>query len=135
MQGTYKGTYTYHKHPRLMGQETKFTIIITDCDGTSFTGTVTDDVENGGSRGEGTIKGSIKNDKIEFIKQMPIMTLGTKDGKRIEVAKKHRPVDYSGTFIGDTFEGDWKIKRGMIFNTFLIAFGIGTTGTWKMAKV
>ena len=132
MQGTYKGTYTYHKHHRLMGQETKFTIIITDYDGTSFTGTVTDDVENGGTKGEGTIKGSIKNGKIEFIKQMPVMTLGTQDGKRIEVPKKHRPVNYSGTLIGNVFEGDWKIKRGMIFNKFVIAFGIGTTGIWKM---
>jgi hypothetical protein len=135
MQGTYIGTYKYDKHYiEYINTETMFTLIITDYDGIAFKGTITDDLVSGGTRGEGIVEGTLKDGKIEFIKQMPIMTLVTKKGIKIEVQKKHKPIYYSGVLLGEVFEGKWKIKRGMIFSKFVIAWGTGATGTWKMTQ-
>ena len=136
MQGTYKGIYKYDKHPKIerINNGTIFTLMITEYNGISFKGTVTDDIQSGGTKGEGMIEGTIKNGRIEFVKQMPVMNLMTKKGIRLEVPQKHKLVYYSGVLNRETFEGGWKIKSGITFNKYFIAIGTGTTGTWKMIK-
>lgn len=136
MLGTYKGKYKYDKHPNLerINDGIIFTLIITEYDGMIFRGIVNDDIKSGGTRGEGMIEGVVKDGRIEFVKQMPVMTLMTKKGKRVEVPKKHKPVYYTGVLNGETFEGGWKIKSGITLNRYFIAIGTGTTGTWKMTK-
>src|SRR5262249_11740988 len=86
MQGTWIGTYKYDSknHSGLNKRVIGFTIVITDFDGINFQGTVTDDLESGGTKGEGVITGIIQNNKIEFVKQMPVLTLTNRKGRRIE---------------------------------------------------
>ena len=137
MTGTWTGTYKYKtKNPTLSKRETLFTLTITENDGENFKGIVFDDSETGGTKGQGTIIGTIKNGNIEFVKQMPILTLITKKGRKIEAPKEHNPIYYKGILNSDqTFEGEWKIKGGITINKYVFAFGFGTTGTWKMSKM
>jgi hypothetical protein len=65
---------------------------------------------------------------------MPVMTVMTKHGVRVEIEKKHSPIYYSGILNENVFRGSWKIKSGVIINTFIIAFRTGTEGTWQMTK-
>lgn len=136
MKGTWIGTYKYVGHPNFEfnERETLFTIIITEYDGVNFKGTITDNLESGGTKGEGTIIGRVRNGKIEFVKHMPIMTLSTKDGNRIEIFKKHKPIYYSGNLSNGSFEGKWKIKGGIVFNKTIVGIAVRTTGEWKMHK-
>lgn len=134
---TWTGTYRYNtKIPAFMGRETGFTITITEHDGIRFKGTVVDDPETGGMKGQGTITGKVEGGKIEFVKQMPVLTMADKEGRKYEIAKKHRPVYYRGIVVSEQhFEGEWKIKGGLTWNRFVIGFGLGTKGTWKIEEV
>ncbi|MDD4967810.1 MAG: hypothetical protein PHT07_00085 [Paludibacter sp.] len=136
MIGTWIGTYKLVGHPNVEynERETFFTVIISEYDGVNFKGTVTDDLESGGTKGDGLITGKVRNGKIEFIKQMPVLTLSNKEGKRVEFLKKHKPIYYSGVLNNGTFEGKWKIKRGIIFNKSIVSFTIQTNGEWRMHK-
>ncbi|MBV5284035.1 MAG: hypothetical protein JZU53_16555 [Paludibacter sp.] len=137
MKGTWKGTYKYvtELNTKVSKIETLFTIIIAEYDGLNFKGTVTDDLESGGTRGEGVIKGKLKEGKIEFVKQMPIATFFTKEAVQIEISKKHKPIYYSGILNNGAFEGKWKIKGGILFHKSVLRFSFGTFGEWKMHKI
>ncbi len=136
MQGSWTGTYRYIKHPNpeRIKNGTKFKLEIFEYDGVNFKGIVIDDIESGGLSGEGTIEGMIKNGKIEFVKQMPVKTLVTPKGIRIEVLKKHKPIYYTGIFKDDAFQGEWKIKGGLMISKYFFGFGMGTKGTWEIKK-
>jgi hypothetical protein len=134
--GTWTGAYKFDKHPEpgRDNKETWFTIIITEADGNNFSGTVRDDLETGGTKGEGTVEGKCDNSSISFIKQMPVRTMVSKNGDRIEAPVKHKPVYYTGSRDGNGFRGEWKIRAGISINKFFFSLGFGTKGTWKMIK-
>jgi len=99
MIGAWKGKYKYsvRQSSELYDKEVEFLLKITEFDGENFTGTVQDNDHDYGTRGVGTIIGKINNNSIEFIKQMPIKTMVSMNGKRLENEKeKHPPIYYTG---------------------------------------
>ena len=117
-KGQWIGQYKFDKevYQRMIGfDSTNFEIEITAVDNNTFVGKVKDDLTTGGTEGIGEIVGKISGEKIEFIKQMPIMTLLIgKGGTRKTFKKKHRKIYYSGTFSSDgkSINGQWKFKFG-----------------------
>lgn len=71
---------------------TGFAISITAFDGSRFSGTVEDNEENGGTPGMGVINGTIQDNRIEFIKEMPVRTSCLTTGRRIEEHGKKHPI-------------------------------------------
>src|ERR1700753_236375 len=101
VKGNWKGQYKYDNkiHERLLGFEaTNFQIDITDINDKQFTGSVFDDVATGGMDGVGKIVGEVIGNKIEFVKQMPVMMMIDTKGTRRTLNKKHRDIYYTGTF-------------------------------------
>ncbi|MEO6231080.1 MAG: hypothetical protein ABJB11_24610 [Ferruginibacter sp.] len=119
-------------------EHTNFEIKIQTINKNSFTGIVEDNLETGGTEGIGEIKGNVLGERVEFVKQMPIMTLIVdKKGTRKTLNKKHRPIYYSGTFSGDkkTISGNWKFKFGFIWLGLLPIPVPPTKGTWQMKLI
>ena len=138
MIGTWNGYYQFENQQiqKIRGfDKTNFKIVIDKFDGCNFEGKVTDHIETGGMTGEGEVRGSIKNDKITFTKQMPIQTLiDVKTGERYQTQKKHAPLFYKGTKINsDTFVGEWrfKYKLSLLFGIIPIIYRPGK-GKWEM---
>lgn len=137
-KGTWTGSYRFSdpKINKIRGfEQTNFVIQIREVDGESFSGTVEDDLSTGGMEGVGEIHGKVIGDRIEFVKQMPRMTLLVdKNGTRKTQNKKHRLLYYSGQFSADKKEikGAWKFKPGFIWYG-IIPIPVGSTkGTWTM---
>ena len=136
--GHWIGEYKFDKelHQRMTGfDSTNFEIEITNVENGNFFGKVQDDLTTGGTEGIGEIKGKITGDIIEFVKQMPVMTLLVdKNGTRKTLNKKHRKIFYSGSFSSDrkSISGQWRFKFGFIcFGLFPIPI-LPTKGTWTM---
>ncbi len=91
-------------------------------------------MQTGGTAGVGDFSGSIKGNKIEFIKRMPIKTLVLPDGTRIEEEKLHRPIYYKGIIDESTglIQGTWRFKVGIGFVKGQLTFYKGTKGEWKL---
>jgi len=114
---------------------TNFEIEITRVDDNIFFGKVHDDLTTGGTEGVGEIKGKVSADAVEFVKQMPIMTLLVDEhGTRKTLNKKHPKIYYSGTFSSDkkSISGHWRFKFGFIWLGLIPIFVIPTKGTWTM---
>ncbi len=115
MLGEWNGEYWFLGRAAkiIEDRKTKFQIIITELQENNFSGNVTDDLQNGGMKGIGQIKGVLNGSTIKFTKQMPISTLITHSGDRIEENKPHRPIYYSGTFSSDSnkITGTWVQNR------------------------
>lgn len=139
MIGTWKGKYKYHlkKGVEFNDQEVEFIIEIKEFDGEKFSGTVQDNDEYFGTKGIGTIEGKIKENTIDFVKQMPVKTLVLNHKKRVEdSSKKHRPVYYSGSSDQhNSFSGTWKIKGGIGFFNKQLYLSLPTKGFWEMSKI
>lgn len=136
--GLWTGHYKFDNEAiqKASGSErTSFEITIQEINKNSFTGIVEDDLKTGGTEGIGEIKGTVIGDRIEFVKQMPIMTLIIdKKGSRKTLNKKHRPIYYSGTFSADnkTIQGSWRFKFGFIWLGLLPIPIFPTKGSWEM---
>lgn len=140
MIGIYRGYYRYSskKVQKAIGfEKTDFIIKVTFFDGETFSGTVKDDVETGGMKEEGFLKGKIIKNQISFEKYMPkhyelnIFTNGHKIKDDI-----HPTIFYSGSALDENcFSGQWKIRRNYKFllGLFSVALNLGT-GTWRMEK-
>ncbi len=91
--GQWIGQYKYDRqdHQKKVGfAYTNFEIEITGVRDNNFSGKVQDDLTTGGTEGIGEVTGKVFEDRIEFIKQMPIMSLlFGKEGKRKTFNKKH----------------------------------------------
>ena len=136
LRGIWKGFYQYSsKNLRELynDHKTGFTIEITSFDGVHFEGKVYDDLETGGTRGIGIIEGKIKNNKIRFVKKMPISTVVYPDGRVVEEDKPHRNIYYEGSFDNNVFTGIWRFKFGIEFRRGIIIFP-SSKGTWQMQK-
>jgi len=136
--GIWKGQYKYDDklHQKLKGiDSTNFEIIVTSTANERFNGTVQDDLATGGTEGIGEIVGKVSGDKIEFIKQMPVMTLVVdKKGTRKTFNKKQRKIYYTGTFSDDRkiISGEWKFKFGFIWIGIIPIPVQATKGIWTM---
>ena len=97
-------------------------------------GKVIEDTNTGGMEGEGTIIGNIYGNKIEFVKQMPILNvhIGHKKIHKFN-SKKHRPIYYSGIIAEDkkSMSGTWKFKFGFGFLHGLPMIYMPISGTWS----
>ena len=137
-KGYWTGSYTFQNKQHqfmLRHEQTNFEIIIQTSEQDLFTGIVQDDLSTGGTAGIGEIKGKVRGDKIEFTKQMPIMTLLIdRKGTRKTINKKHRKIYYSGTFSQDkkSLSGEWKFKFGFIWMGIFPVPIIPTNGNWTM---
>ena|ERR1051326_1239729 len=137
-KGRWMGYYTYDKNEynKIRGfDRTNFTLDIISVVGNKFTGKVQDDLTTGGTEGVGEIIGKFIDDRIEFVKQMPIMTLLVdRKGTKKTFNRKHRPIYYSGQFSNDhkSISGHWKFKFGFIWFGIIPIPVKSTTGTWAM---
>jgi hypothetical protein len=136
--GYWIGEYKFDKevHQKMSGfDSTNFEIEITKVDNCNFSGKVQDDLSTGGTEGIGEIIGKVSGEKIEFIKQMPVMTLMVgKDGIRKKLNKSHRKIYYQGIFSGDrkSISGKWRFKFGFIWFGLIPIPVTPTKGTWTM---
>ena len=137
-KGLWIGQYKFDKktHQETTGFEsTNFEIEITKVDNNNFIGKVHDDLTTGGTEGIGEIVGKVLDENIQFVKQMPIMTLLIgKEGTRKTYNKKHRKIYYSGTFSGDrkSISGHWRFKFGFIWFGLIPIPVTPSKGTWTM---
>ena len=141
MIGTWKGLYKYDDKniPKITGFEfTYFTIQITEFDGRSFNGIVTDDAETGGMHGTGTIDGNVDLSNIYFEKRMEIRyTINTITKTRKISNAAHPIIVYKGELNVDQTagRGTWKIRSKIRLLWGFIPVRLGGTGTWQMTKV
>ncbi|ABG57871.1 hypothetical protein [Cytophaga hutchinsonii] len=115
--------------------QTNFTIEILSVNGNTFKGTVADDLSTGGTEGIGEIKGISSGNKIEFVKQMPVLTVFVdRAGTKKTYNKKHRPIYYYGDLSSDgkTISGQWKFKLGFIWIGIIPVPMHPSKGTWMM---
>lgn len=134
LTGIWQGTYQYlgkNLSEERQNINTKFTIEIKSFDGHIFSGIVYDDLETGGTKGVGKIKGKLNGNKISFTKKMPISTLVFPDGKVVEENRPHSTIYYSGKIENNEFSGIWRFKfRIQFINGIRII--LPSKGTWQM---
>ena len=140
-KGNWVGQYTFGNpaHNKLRGFEhTTFHVDVTSVNKNNFIGRVQDDLSTGGTEGIGEISGKVTGKLVEFVKQMPIMTLfSSKTGARITQNRKHSKIYYSGIISDDgkSISGNWKFRFSIIWIGFIPYFSRGEGGTWKMVLV
>ncbi len=139
MVGKWRGEYAYTAGTlsREPGSTSSFEISIKHFENSNFQGSVEDDVSSGGTRGRGTINGSLNESKVTFVKQMPIKTLTYPSGERIESDEPHHPIYYEGTMNAEQNEviGTWKLKRRLGFVNGRLYYSPKTKGVWGMRGV
>jgi hypothetical protein len=141
LKGKWKGSYTFSDNRVNIARgfdHTLFEIEITSIDGNRFSGIVQDDLATGGMEGVGTIVGSINEDTLRFVKQMPVMSLlMNSQGLRKTLPKKHRPIYYTGTISqeGTSVEGTWKFKPGIVWMGLFPMPMVSSKGSWSMQLV
>jgi len=138
MNGKWNGKYWFSGNvpDSLKDKETDFEMVVEDFTNSKISGKIFDNVEMGGTKGIGNFSGSVKGNKIKFVKRMPISTSVLPDGTRIEENKPHRPIYYKGTIDTekDFIQGTWKFKIGIGFVNGRLALYLGTKGKWEMKK-
>ncbi|MFT5602151.1 MAG: hypothetical protein ACI9N1_002403 [Flavobacteriales bacterium] len=138
MEGKWEGTYWYlgKLSKSLLDGRVGFEMTIYESKEVEFIGEISDKIEEGGTRGIGSVVGTVQKNKIEFVKQMPFKSVVMADGTRIEEKKKHRPIYYSGIIdeFNGSIEGTWKFKKGIGFVNGRLALYGGTKGKWEMKK-
>jgi len=141
MLGTWKGTYTYNIPDQYKDDRTRkvsFTIRITEVKGETFTGTVEDDLETGGTPGTGRISGGFTQRKLWFDKNMPVYAYIDRDGKHVEDAhKKHPTIVYEGYFSPGKqhCSGNWRFKKKvLIWHGIIPRWVTPGTGQFSMEK-
>lgn len=142
MLGTWKGTYTYSipdelKDDRL--KEVGFTIQITSVQGSTFTGTVEDDQNTGGTPGVGKITGRFTDYTVQFDKEMPVYSHLDKNGNHIQdSSRKHPTIVYKGEFGGakQYCLGTWHFKKKvLVWRGIIPVWASGGSGRFSMSKV
>ncbi|NME71247.1 hypothetical protein [Flammeovirga aprica] len=138
MKGKWTGKYWFSgKIPDVLkGRKTEFELIIDNFSNSKISGKIADNIKTGGTKGIGTIQGTVKGNKIKFVKRMPVSTAILKDGTRIEENKPHRPIYYKGIIDYKTgsIKGTWRFKIGFGLIKGRFAFFPGTYGEWEMKQ-
>lgn len=86
--------------------------------------------------GTGIIKGKIEEQRITFIKQMPVETILLPNGKLRKTKGKHKDIVYHGQLCegAQSYSGTWKIKLGIAwFGIIPVPVGRNRE-TWEMKK-
>lgn len=139
MKGSYKGKYWYkgEVNAPLANRITEFELSIESYSNSRITGSISDNLETGGTKGIGSLTGKVKGSKLRFVKRMPIRTAVDKDGNRIEENKPHKPIYYEGEIDerSGLIKGSWKLKGRIGFIQGRIAIYKTTKGEWEMRKV
>ena len=137
-KGHWVGHYTFDNqvYNKIRGfEQTNFDIEILSVDSNKFIGKVEDDLSTGGTEGIGEITGNVSGENIEFVKQMPVMTiLIDKKDTRKTFNKKHRKIYYSGKFSKDrqSITGRWRFKFGFVLFGLIPVPMAPSKGTWTM---
>lgn len=136
MIGEWFGHYKYSNKElqnKVGVDKTYFRINILTFQDNKFTGTVEDDKNTRGTPGIGDIVGEIIDEKISFIKQMPVHATINAKGETIIQNKKHMPIYYSGILADDgkMINGKWEFKIPFIFK---LLFPGKWHGTFEMEK-
>ena len=138
IKGKWIGYYKYNdkKFQYLVGfEQTNFEIEIQSVNRNRFEGIVQDDLSTGGMKDAGIIKGKIINNKMKFVKQMPVMYGIYSNGKgKYFPDKKHPKIYYQGMISDDkkTIKGNWGFRNSESFITrFLGTKSLGD-GTFEM---
>ncbi|TFF36326.1 hypothetical protein [Mucilaginibacter psychrotolerans] len=136
-KGNWQGYYQFDnkRHESMRGHKhTYFGIAIVNIADNRFSGTVQDDLASGGTEGIGEITGTVDGDEVEFIKQMPVMTVLRADGTRQTFNKKHRKIYYAGKLSADgmSISGQWRFKFGFLWIGIIPIPMPPTSGTWTM---
>ena len=138
MKGKWNGKYWFSGNvpDSLKDTKTDFELTIDDYSNSKISGKISDNVEMGGTKGIGSISGTLKGNKIKFVKRMPISTSVLQDGTRIEEDKPHRPIYYKGIIDSESnsIKGTWKFKIGIGLVKGRLAFFPGTKGEWEMKR-
>ena len=138
MIGNWKGYYK-HESKRIpterKKQKTVFHIEITEFENNIFQGKITEDVNTNGMNGTGKINGTIKRNKITFIKEMPIETQ-LMNGEVLETNKKHPKIYYKGSYnkLSEKYKGSWRFKFGFTKVNGKFAIIMPIKGIWEMEK-
>jgi hypothetical protein len=126
--GVWRGIHRYDfLQPMLKPGAVSFTLVLRQNRFGRFTGTITEDPENG-MPGTGVVEGHFTFPHIEFTKQMPVCHVVTHTGKRMtlrdyliqkgysyEHGVLRRPIHYQGTFSAPKqAQGIWIIRAGQI---------------------
>ncbi len=118
MKGKWKGFYTYDLPERCKTARHKrvfFDIEIINLNNDDFRGNVKDDRASGGTSGIGYIIGKVINEKIMFVKKMPVLTFSDREGNiYIDQTQEHTPIYYEGNFVEGSrnrITGNWKFKK------------------------
>tara|TARA_R110002124_G_scaffold287193_2_gene471142 strand:- start:11110 stop:11529 length:420 start_codon:yes stop_codon:yes gene_type:complete len=138
MKGKWIGKYWFSGivPDSLRDRKTEFEIIIESFVNSKISGKVSDNIETGGTSGIGIISGKIKDNKVKFVKRMPVKTSVFRDGTRVEEKKPHRPIYYSGIMDSESnfIKGTWKFKRGIGFVNGRLVIYPRTRGEWEMKR-
>jgi hypothetical protein len=135
------GSYRYDndRHQRLVGSpQTNFEVEFVYWKADGFVGEVVDDPHTGGTPGTGKIIGRISGGRIEFVKEMPVLTMLVNAKRRLtRPDRKHCDIFYSGTLSpdGKSMSGVWKIKFGFALIGGWPAIFFPMSGTWTMTAV
>lgn len=137
-KGSWQGYYQFDNkaHESMRGhKQTYFGIDIVNVYGNQFSGTVQDDLASGGTEGIGEITGTVDGSRVEFVKQMPVMTVLRADGTRQTFNKKHRKIYYSGELSADgkSISGQWRFKFGFLWIGIIPIPMESSKGTWAMS--
>jgi hypothetical protein len=138
LKGKWKGVYKYNnqKYQEISGfEQTNFQLSIESFQNSVFRGTIQDDLSTGGTEGIGTIQGKINENRVEFIKEMPTLTLfiDNQGGRKI-YNKPHPKIYYQGILSANqkTITGTWKIKFSIIWKGIIPIILLPTSGTWSI---
>ncbi len=136
MIGTWKGFYKYDKQgiqDKIGFDRTNFTIYIDSFENNKFKGKAEDDIFTGGMPGVGRVKGTVKAEKVRFIKIMPSKSPFNKPGEPEIYKDKYLSVIHEGTFSEDkkTIKGIWNIKFQFAIISFILLL-FPTKGTWQI---
>lgn len=134
--GVYQGHYQYEgkRLPAfLQDRQTKFEIRIGQVNEGKFSGTVREDEKSGGMPDQGTVRGEIAGEKINFTKQMPRLAMFVGKDKIKMFRQPHPPIYYQGEKKGEGhYAGTWQLKvRFRIWGMIRIPLG-SSRGIWEM---
>lgn len=141
MTGKWQGTYEYNRpagYENAQLTPVAFIIEIVASSNGSFTGTVEDNLETGGTPGVGQINGTVIDGSVVFEKNMPVHGLYFPNGARIvNPDKKHPTILYTGKLEQDQFiHGTWKFKKPKFRWFGLLPWWYeGGSGTFRMEKI
>lgn len=137
LEGNWVGIIVYGKrYLENEGRELHFDLTISSQNGNIITGETIDTFGFGKNPYPASIKGTITDNNINFIKQYPFQQyLNENNEFAINKEKKGHKIKYTGYYDNNSnkFKGDW-IIFSWVFLFGLIPIRFRSFGTWEMRK-